>query len=76
MDSRWLPVLLGAGWGLVTWGLWGACGRPWWLWPLSTGLACLSVGGVYACAAWFQIKARARAHDTSGPEEPTRRNFP
>lgn len=52
MDLRLIPVLLALGWLLVTLGLWGACGRPWWIWPLSVGLGLLVVGAAYGWALW------------------------
>lgn len=59
MDSRLIPYVLAAGWLLVTLGVWGATGRPWWIWPLSVGAGLLVIGGVYGWAAWGQIEAEA-----------------
>lgn len=62
LDSRLIPLLLAAGWLLVTLGVWGACGR-WWVWPLSVGAALLLTGAGYSWAFWQELKAKARGAD-------------
>lgn len=62
MDSRFIPLLLAAGWLLVTLGIWGACGR-WWVWPLFAGVALLATGAGYGWSLWHQLKAKARSAD-------------
>lgn len=57
MDSRLIPLFLAVGWLLVTLGLWGACGRPWWIWPLSVGAGLMVVGAVYGWAFWRTLMA-------------------
>ncbi len=52
MDSRWIGPILAAGWLLLTLGIWGACGEPWWIWPLAAGLAFLVLGAAYLWALW------------------------
>lgn len=61
MDSRWIPLILAAGWLLVTLGIWGACSQYWWIWPLSGGIAILGSGCAYGWAMWMQIRASAAA---------------
>lgn len=59
MDSRAIPVLLAAGWLLVTLGLWGSTGHPWWIWPLSVGTALILTGAGYGWSMWRQLLAKA-----------------
>lgn len=51
-----IVALFAAGWLLVTLGIWGACGRPWWIWPLSVGLGLLVAAGI---ATWIAAEAAA-----------------
>lgn len=67
MDSRLIPVLLAAGWLLVTLGLWGGVGRPWWIWPLSVGIGLLAAGAVYGWALWRQLLKAAEPEAEAGP---------
>lgn len=67
MDSRWIPPILAAGWLLVTLGIWGACGRPWWIWPLGVGFGLLVTGACYGWALWRQLLARAEQEAETGP---------
>lgn len=64
MDSRLIPLLLAAGWLLVTLAAWGACGR-WWVWPLGVGIGLISAGLAYGWALWRQLLAKAGK--TTGP---------
>lgn len=66
MDSRLIPLFLALGWLLVTLGLWGACGRPWWIWPLSVGSGLLGVGAAYGWAFWRTLMAGAGATKPTG----------
>ena len=50
LDARMVPILLWAGWLLITLGAWGAFGRPWWLWALSVGSGLMVTGGIYSWA--------------------------
>lgn len=50
MDSRWIGPILALGWLLLTLGIWGASGQPWWIWPLAVGIALLAVGAAYLWA--------------------------
>lgn len=59
MDSRVIPALLVVGWLLLTLGIWGACGRPWWLWPVSAGIGLLGTGAGYGWALWWSFRAKA-----------------
>lgn len=70
MDSRWIPLLLAAGWLSVLLGIWGACGR-WWVWPLGVGVGLLAVGAGYGWAMWQELKAGKREAARS-PAPPTR----
>jgi hypothetical protein len=56
LDSRWIPVLLVAGWVLLTLGLWGGLGRQWWIWPISLGALSLSAGAAFGWAAIMQMR--------------------
>ena len=67
MDSRLIPVFLAAGWLLVTLGLWGGYGQPWWIWPLSVGLGLLVVGAVYGWAAVTLTAASKVSEETEHP---------
>lgn len=68
VDSRLITVFLAAGWLLVTLGLWGWVGRPWWIWPLSIGIGLLGVGAAYAWGFWQLLKAKAAEPEaTAGP---------
>ncbi len=58
-EHGWIPVFLAAGWLLVTLGLWGGVGRPWWIWPLSVGLGLLAVGAAYSWGFWQLLKTKA-----------------
>lgn len=60
MDSRWIPYLLAAGWLLILFGLWGALGCRWWIWPLGIGGALCALGGAYAWAFWRQLRSAAK----------------
>lgn len=76
-DSRLIPLLLAAGWLLVTLGVWGACG-VWWVWPLSGGAALLATGAGYGWALWRQLLAGAAKAEgprsIEGYENPGRRS--
>jgi hypothetical protein len=61
VESRWIPLILAAGWLLVTLGIWGAGGQRWWIWPLSLGISLLLVGATYGWAMWVQLRAAAAA---------------
>lgn len=66
MEHWLIPVLLAAGWLLVTLGVWGACLR-WWVWPLSVGVALLAVGAAYGWALWRKLLAEAAPADQKYP---------